>query len=217
MLTLDFIRENFEKINQRHFGNELMMPRFEITHVKSYLGQYHWRYGYDDRLFADSVIRISDLFNRSDKDIINTIAHEMIHLYIRQNKIRDTRPHHGRVFNSIADRLNREGGFHIARTDSVAGCGLRHNSGKTEFIVCCYYSNNLKTYFRFVVNKKYLKDYLIRFKGSPTFYKDIIVIVSTDDKKYATYTKCYKAIRGMCVGKDEYEKMKSEKIIYQAA
>ena len=213
MLTLDFIRENFEKINQKHFGNELMMPRFEITHVKSYLGQYHWRYGYDGRLFADSVIRISDMFDRTDEDIINTIAHEMIHLYIRQNKLRDTRPHHGTLFYSIANRLNREGGFHIARTDSVEGCGLRNNKGK-KFIVCCYFSSNLNSYFRFVINEKYINDYLLRFKNSPSFYKDAIIIVSTDDKTYANYTKCYRAIRGFRVTKDEYESMKAEKMLF---
>ena len=124
-LTLSFIAEQFDNINKKHFNNDLLKPRFEITHVKSYLGQYHWKYSYDSRIFRESVIRISDMFDRSESDITNTIAHEMIHLYIRQNKIKDTNKHHGRVFYSIADRLNREGGFHIARTDSVSGCGLR--------------------------------------------------------------------------------------------
>ena len=96
-LTLDFIKEQFNVINRKYFNNGLLTPRFEITHVKSYLGQYHWHYSYDSRIFIDSVIRISDMFDRSDADIINTVAHEMIHLYIRQNKIRDTRPHHGKT------------------------------------------------------------------------------------------------------------------------
>ena len=123
-LTIKMIADNFKVINKLYFNNGLITPRFEITHVKSYLGQYHWRYAYDGS-FIDSVIRISDMFDRSESDICNTIAHECIHLYIRQNHIKDTRPHHGKVFNRIADRLNREGGFHIARTDSVEGCGLR--------------------------------------------------------------------------------------------
>lgn len=46
-LTLDFIREQFNVINRKHFNNELFTPRFENTHVKSYLGQYHWQYSYD--------------------------------------------------------------------------------------------------------------------------------------------------------------------------
>lgn len=138
-LTLDFIREQFNVINNNHFEGKLLTPRFEITHVKSYLGQYHWQYSYDSRIFIDSVIRISDMFDRSDADIINTIAHESIHLYIRQNKIKDTRQHHGRVFNTIADRLNKEGGFHIARTDSVAGCGLRDKTKVSNpYYIACF-------------------------------------------------------------------------------
>ena len=73
-LTLDFISREFDRINNNHFGGQLLKPRFEITHVKSYLGQYHWRYSYDERIFWDSVIRISDMFDRSDADIANTIA-----------------------------------------------------------------------------------------------------------------------------------------------
>ena len=96
-LTLDFIKEQFNVINRKHFNNELLTPRFEITHVKSYLGQYHWQYSYDSRIFIDSVIRISDMFDRSDADITNTISNEMIHLYLRKNKISDTRKHHGRI------------------------------------------------------------------------------------------------------------------------
>ena len=102
-LTIDFIADNFQMINELYFNNELETPRFEITHVKSYLGQYHWQYDMFGE-FMDSVIRISDMFDRTEEDIINTIAHETIHLYIRQHHIKDTRPHHGKVFYSIAAR-----------------------------------------------------------------------------------------------------------------
>lgn len=202
-LTLSFIEEQFNNINKKHFDNRLLKPRFEITHVKSYLGQYHWKYSYDSRIFRDSVIRISDMFDRSDADITNTIAHEMIHLYIRQNKIRDTRKHHGNVFNSIANRLNREGGFHIARTDSVAGCGLRNKTEK-EYIVAVFFSGSGKGYFQFVINKKYLNYYLDRFENYPSHYRDVIVYKSSDDKKYAHFPKCYKSVRGYYITKEEY-------------
>lgn len=52
-LTLKFIEEQFNVINKKHFDGKLLTPRFEITHVKSYLGQYHWRYSYDERIFWD--------------------------------------------------------------------------------------------------------------------------------------------------------------------
>ena len=215
-LTLDFIREQFNVINRKHFNSELLTPRFEITHVKSYLGQYHWVYSYDEYIFCDSVIRISDMFDRTDEDIINTIAHEMIHLYIRQNKIRDTRPHHGRVFYSIADRLNREGGFHIARTDSVDGCGLRDKSKKETYYIACFKSRGSGKCFQFAINKNYLNYYFKRFETYSSYYQNAFVFTSTDDKKYAHYTKCRKSVRGYYIDFDEFNKLReTENIVNQ--
>jgi len=214
-LTLKFIEDNFDVINELYFNNELLKPRFEITHVKSYLGQYQWVYSYDNRIFYDSVIRISDMFDRSDDDIVNTLAHECIHLYIRQNKIRDTRPHHGRVFNQIADRLNREGGFHIARTDSVEGCGLRDKSKINTFYVANFLSGNCGKYFSFVINNNYIDYYIEHFKRYPSHYKKAIIFKSTDDKAYAHYRKCRGGVRGFYIEKEQYELNKEcEEIIY---
>jgi hypothetical protein len=213
-LTLDFIREQFNVINSKYFESKLLTPRFEITHVKSYLGQYHWEYSYDNRIFIDSVIRISDMFDRSDADIVNTLCHEMIHLYIKQNKIRDTRPHHGRVFYSIADRLNREGGFHIARTDSIEGCGLRDKSKKETYYIACFNSGGSGKYFQFAINKNYLEYYFKKFETYASHYRNVFVFTSTDDKKYAHYAKCRKSVRGYYITKKEFDTLrKRENII----
>ena len=215
-LTLDFIREQFNVINRKHFNNELLTPRFEITHVKSYLGQYHWEYSDDERIFCDSVIRISDMFDRTDEDITNTLVHEMIHLYIRQNKIKDTRPHHGRVFYSIADRLNREGGFHIARTDSIDGCGLRDKSKKETYYIACFKSRGSGKCFQFAINKNYLKYYFKRFETFSSYYQNAFVFTSTDDKKYAHYTKCRKSVSGYYIDFDEFNRLReTENIVNQ--
>ena len=92
-ITIQYLKEMFDWFNQEHFDGGLEKPMFEITHVKYYLGQYHYKYNLWTDGLAESVIRISDYFDRSEEDICNTLIHEMIHLYIRQNRIQDTRPH----------------------------------------------------------------------------------------------------------------------------
>ncbi len=212
-ITIEFLQNNFNALNELYFYNELKMPKFEITHVKSYLGQYHYKRDIFGEL-VESIIRISDMYDRSEKDIINTLAHEMIHLYIRQNNIRDTRPHHGKIFNMIADRLNHDGGFHISRTDNIEGCGFRNKSDK-EFYIACFKCGKNGKYFRFVINQKYLDYYKQKFEKHANHYKDVFVYVSKDDKKYAHYPQCYKSVRGWYIDHTEFEKLRTqEKIIF---
>ena len=211
-LTLNFIAEQFNMINRKHFNNELLTPRFEITHVKGYLGQYHWKYSYDSRIFIDSVIRISDMFDRSDADITNTIAHEIIHLYIRQNKIKDTRPHHGKVFNSIADRLNKEGGFHIARTDSVDGCGLRNKSEIKIYHVACFVTQDNR-FFQFVMNQNYLNYYIQRIDNYPHCFRNAYIFTSMDDKRFANYPSCRGAVRGHYISESVFNEQRENETL----
>lgn len=221
VLTLDFIARKFKEFNTEYFEGKLQTPTFEITHVKSYLGQYHYKYGSNylwdgHRVLKESVIRISNRYDRSETDYSNTIIHEMIHLYIRQNNIKDTRPHHGRVFNSIADRINRQGGWHIARTDSIDGCGLTDKSSSNEYYVACFLSGSSGKYFKFCINKKYIEYYKNKFENYPKHCKNPFVFVSTDDKKYAHYPACYRSARGCFISKEEYDTLKAnEKVIFE--
>ena len=215
-VTIQFLTDSFKTFNQTYFNNKLLMPRFEITHVKSYLGQYHWEYSYDHRIFCDSVIRISDYYMRDETALQETLLHEMIHLYIRQNRITDTRPHHGKVFYSVANRLNREGGFNIACTNSVNGCGLRDKSKKETYYVACYKIGKNGKYFSFVMNKNYLGFYQSLFDRNPQKYQNAFMFTSTDDKKYAHYPKCRQCLRGYYIDFEEFNKLReTEKNIRQ--
>lgn len=214
VITIAFISEKFAKFNSEYFDGSLKTPKFEITHVKSYLGQYHWKYDWEGNLY-ENVIRISDKFDRSEIDVCNTLLHEMIHQYIRQNHIKDTRTHHGRVFYSIADRINRQGGWHISRTDSIEGCGLSDKSNDNKYYMACFLIGDCGKYFRFRINEKYLDYYKRKFELYPAQYKNVFVYVSTDDKQYAHYSKCYRSVYGYYITKSEFDMLRNtEKLIY---
>ena len=114
--------------------------------------------------------------------------------------------------------MNIEGGFHIARTDSVEGCGLRDKTNKEVYYIACFKSSSNGKYFAFSMNKKYVKYYQDIFERYPSHYKDIIVypshykdiivFTSTDDKKFAHYPKCRKGVRGCYVTEKEYNEYK---------
>ena len=212
-ITKSFISRKFSEFNDLYFDGKLCVPEFEITHVRYYLGQYHWHYDWFGRM-DESVIRISDKFDRTEDDICNTLLHEMIHLYIRQNKIRDTRSHHGKVFYSVADRINRQGGWHIARTDSIAGLGLRDKSSGLKFYMVCF-ENNTGKFFRFRITPKYLDYYERWFEMYPDYYRNVYVYISSDDVKYAHYRTCYRSIRGYYIDKAEFDVLRgSENLVY---
>lgn len=213
MVKVLFLQEKFREYNLEYFNGTIIEPTFEIVHKKSFLGQYHWKNNYDGSL-RENVIRISTYYERSERDICNTLIHEMIHAYIRQNHIKDTRPHHGRVFNNIANDINRKGGWNIARTDDVDGCGL--SSKKTEtYYMACFFSGAKHKYFRFRINPKYLDYYMDRFDKYSNHFRDVFVYTSNDDKKYAHYATCYKSVRGWYISKEEFDTLRNtENLIF---
>ena len=202
-ITLDYIKSNFDKFNVKYFNGELITPKFKITRVKSYLGQLSWKYINGER--TNYLISISAMFDRSDKDFCNTILHEMIHLYIRQNNIKDTRPHHGRVFYQIADRINQYG-WNISRCDSTEGCELTSKE-KVTYNMVTYINRNGK-YFLMRYNKKKESFYLRLFMKCK--YKGIVWFTSTDNKKYAHFPECRTGCRGRFITKGEYDELAKE-------
>ena len=145
------------------------------------------------------------MFDRSDKDFCNTILHEMIHLYIRQNNIKDTRPHHGKVFYQIADRINQYG-WNISRCDSTEGCELTSKE-KVTYNMVTYINRNGK-YFLMRYNKKKESFYLRLFMKYK--HKGIVWFTSTDNKKYAHFPECRTGCRGWFITKGEYDELAKE-------
>ena len=208
MLTIEFIKANFHKYNKKYFNGELEEPSFEITKTKNRLGCCKWRTNYFGE--KEFTIEISRYFQRPEKDYINTLIHEMIHLYIRQKGIYDGDKHHGPEFYRWADKINQDG-WEIARTNSVEGCDC--NVVGKVYQVCIYHNKNKEKdyYFEFVLSPQKVNYYFDMFyKGRMSDVDDYFFFQSTDSKRYASYSACRTRICGHYISKEEFERLKEE-------
>ena len=61
-----------------------------------------------------------------------------------------------------------------------------------------------------------MKYYFNKFETYTSHYQNAFVFSSTDDKKYAHYTKCRKSVRGYYIDSDEFNNLReTENIIIQ--
>lgn len=196
-LTEKFIRENFKTFNCKYFNGKLKTPEFRITKAKSYLGQL--RYRRSGKGCFGFIIAISDFYDRSEYDYQNTILHEMIHLHIRQNNIDDTRKHHGKIFNEIAQRISSDG-WKIATSVKMdqqlkpkhpITCNMVAFIGRNNPCLIRY-STNSKEYFKSVFDKNGITE-TVWFKS----------------EEYGSFPVCKKRVRGINLTMDEYEKLKA--------
>lgn len=198
-LTLDYIKTNFDKFNEKYFDGCLVTPKFKIVHAKSYLGRFAWKIVNGGK--PDYTISISGMFDRSDKDFCNTIIHEMIHLYIHQYNVIDNGSH-GRVFKRIAKRINADG-WNISRCGNVTGCGLSSKKTVTYNLVT-FLSHDGK-YFLMRYNRSkqsYFMRVIMKYH-----YRDVVWFNSTDDVKYASFTECKSAFKGRYITKEEHDEI----------
>lgn len=200
-ITISYLKEAFKKYNNEYFKDKLREPEFIISHEKNALGRCC--YPRDGKGYR---IKISDYYVRPQKDIDNTLIHEMIHLYIRQQGIKDNRPH-GYKFQQMALDINLHG-WYINRTDSVEGCKVRHPKEKKQEIYSMFaYKNYKGKYFLFRVLPSKDGYYTSKFDRNPWYYTDWIHFKSTDSSKYGSFRECRSAIWGKFITKEEYEKL----------
>ncbi len=213
-LTINYIRESFNKYNELYFNNDLEMPKFRITHSKRTLGQLSIRKSYYN---SDKVhtISVSDYYDRTEKQYDNTIIHEMIHLYISQNDIIDNGSH-GRRFKAECERINKDG-WGLSRVTDTKGWKLSEYAQKKEIkksLSSTYnviiYKENDNAQFIFRVSKPNVNRYLnhIRYKCNLECKHFI-----SNDAIFDTLPNCTKRIRGRRIYKNDNNNIYSKYMI----
>ncbi|MCD8282510.1 MAG: SprT-like domain-containing protein [Prevotella sp.] len=125
-----YLRERFDVLNKTCFEGRLPLPRLCIGRSRHMLGTVTCR---RERLPGGGArnygfkLTISAYYDLAEDKLTDTILHEMIHLFILSNHIKDDNPH-GQVFRRIMNDLNRRFDRHIFVTNR----GELSASGRVE-------------------------------------------------------------------------------------
>lgn len=198
-ITTGFMREMFLTYNRDYFNNSLKEPIFEVVTLKSKLGECSWK-NIRGGGRKDYKIRLSDYFQLTEKDYRTIMLHEMIHLFIRQHDIKDTRTHHGKVFYKWVNFLN-DYGWDISRTFSANGYKVRQGLEKDYSLIVFRDYHGKPFLMRY--NAKYRHYFVKRFERYPLYYKEALWFTSNESEKYGSMSECYKRVSGRYISEEE--------------
>lgn len=191
-LTADYLNMKFNEYNTMYFDGMLSGATVAVSHTKKLLGRCGYKVINGKRVH---LIEISDYFVRPEDEVCNTLLHEMIHYYIQQFKVRDSSSH-GRVFKSMAERINKFG-WHISTCGSVRGC---ETSEKVEYKLMALEYGNAHYVIR-------VKDFSLASYARSVGCKGIVKFLSTDSKEYGCLRTCRKRLVGRFISKAEYDRI----------
>lgn len=106
--TLEYIENKFHEFNELMFEGKLADLPFKLSSARTFLGQI--RYIRDKmpdgtERYCGFQFVINTKIDLPEREIEDTIIHEMIHYYILSNQMQDTGPH-GELFIQMMQKIN---------------------------------------------------------------------------------------------------------------
>lgn len=111
---LKFVKTTFDLYNGKIFGGNLPLPIFRLTHARTFQGKLCYKHTkvFGRERCSDFEMRISLDFDLTERDWEDVVIHEMIHLHIAANGLKDSSSH-GPVFRRLMNEINRRHGRRI--------------------------------------------------------------------------------------------------------
>lgn len=197
ILTIAYIEQKFDLYNDLYFNGELMTPNFEITNRKNQLGCLQGKYLYHNGRMS-YTLKVSRYYDRTEKQYDNTIIHEMIHLYIAQNRIIDNGAH-GRRFKAECARINKDG-WNLSRCTDTSDWKLSEEAQKkverknnTSYNIIVYKEKGYNSQFFVKVSKPNVKMYMDYIKNRCQYECKHFI---SSDSIFEHLPNCTKRIRG---------------------
>lgn len=200
-IDIIWLREKFQKLNKLYFDGVLPTPRFHIGRSRTRLGSLSYkRVGVGGEAFT---LSLSNYYDQTERQFLNVLLHEMIHLSIAASGLKDTSSH-GVVFRGMMARLNREG-WNISVTTPMRGTPKAYTGSDTiikNYLVLAIETKDGK-YFLSSVNPKFAKTLNRRLK----FVREVshFAWYTTNDRQFEDWPKV-RSLRGRKVDAETYRK-----------
>lgn len=113
-ITTSYITERFQTFNRQMFGGKLTLPRIAVSRARTLAGALSFkrrRVG-GKIVKTDFTLRISAEVPMTEREVEDTIIHEMIHYSIATSQCTDTSAH-GVLFRRLMNAINERHGRHI--------------------------------------------------------------------------------------------------------
>ena len=204
-LTEKWINTNFDILNEKIFnsfyGCKLPKPKFVVSRAKNTLGLFH--YLKMDHTGYSYVIKISKYYNRSEKELIDTLCHEMIHEYIQYNNIHDNNAH-GTEFCRMMGEINCNYDMHMSVRSNISNVAISNDYSKPTKLIVFHTSKDNK----FIVRST---SYRIQTQIINNFrkYGEIYTVYSLS-KRALMMNNCNKRLLGFKLTNDIEEKILSD-------
>lgn len=130
------LEEYFDMINSELFNNEVEKVPLELFKNKSKVGL--------TTSVGDKVesIKISTFYKMTEQQLIEILAHEMIHAYIVQQKIKDN-GHHGSKFMKMMNDINKKNDkINIKPTEDASYYTVNNNIKKPIGVILFIYDDS---------------------------------------------------------------------------
>ena len=113
--AIPYIEKKFEEFNQQMFKGELPKIPVELSDAKTFLGKCVFkkhRNAFGQTVLSDFKLRFNTRIDLSERELEDTILHEMIHYYIGYNQLDDSSAH-GPLYRQIMNNINSKYGRNI--------------------------------------------------------------------------------------------------------
>lgn len=135
--TVAYLQQRFAEYNTQIFGGELPPIEITLTKAKRFEGKYV--YGIKRGLFVQKVVGrkivISICRDLPEREVDDTLIHEMIHYYIHHKGLKDTSPH-GKIFKKMMMDINIRWGRNLTISKKIKGDEVVVEQTKKPHYIC---------------------------------------------------------------------------------